>query len=79
MQDSNKAHRIFKELMTDQRKHVERNNKEEKYKGKSAAAEAHAKKDSVTKVADYVLRFTGRDRRLYYNKALCELYMGQFE
>ena len=45
----------------------------------TTAAEAHSKKDSVQKIAEYTFRFTGRDRRLYYNKALCELYMGQFE
>ena len=79
MADSNKAHQIFKELMAEQRKIAEKKIREDRNKGKTAAAEAHAKKDSVFKIADYVLRFTGRDRRLYYNKALCELYNGQFE
>ena len=76
MADSNKAHKIFKDLMTEQRKITEIKLRDNKNKGKSVAAAAHAKKDSVFKIADYVHRFTGRDRRLYFNKALCELYMG---
>ena len=76
MADSNKAHKIFKDLMTEQRKVTEIKLRDNKNKGKSVAAAAHAKKDSVFKIADYVHRFTGRDRRLYFNKALCELYMG---
>ena len=34
---------------------------------------------AMTERGDTRSGFVGRDRRLYYNKALCELQMGQFD
>ena len=64
LDDCLKAHYKFTELMNDQKRAQNKNTAKQKEKIPTEA---------------YVLRFKGKDRRLYYNKAVCELRMGQFE